>query len=330
MRGSEYNQKDFVHRENAPTSNVADFIMSRQKRRGLLVEGKNDELLYQKFITNNSIKIYKLTERYHKEAKEEKNKKFNGGSLGDVTVKSSIIFLLSKYFHDARKIFYGIVDKDYDDDNSDIKIIQEKYNIDLLSSNRLISTDTNDAETLIFKNDMIRIQQSTPPKCTAELWEEIIKQAIRKSCKLGYIRKKNHDNSKELTFKSVFKSPGDFVQYAKDDDSVDIKNAIKEVLKKCFMEKDFSYWIKDIPTKFDNKEWNYCRGHDLTGIIASLMYIENISFDSGNALQETQIQLNEKNLIERIMGNLDVENFKKSKVIIWLKKIQEEAENENP
>lgn len=337
MRGSEYNQKDFVHRENAPTSNVADFIMSRQKRRGLFVEGKNDELLYRKFITNNSIKIYKLTEQYHKEAKEEKNKKFNGGLLGDLTVKSSIIFLVSKYFHDDRKIFYGIVDKDYDDDNSDIKMIQEKYNINLLSSNRLISTDTNDAETLIFKNDMTRIQQSTPPECTTELWEGIIKQAIRKSCKLGYLRKKSNDNyengQRYLKFKTVFNYAEDFFQYAVDSDTIDITNAIKEILKKSlgenYSEEIISYWINCIPQNFDN-EWDYCRGHDLTGIIASLMYKERISFDPGNALQETQIQFNEKNLIKRIMDNLDVENFKNSNVIIWLNKIQEEAEKGNP
>lgn len=316
------NSNPYDSRKSRPSANVAKSIMSQNPTKVLLVEGTMDEWFYGKIIETNkkTINVIIIT-KTEKEDVNKEDKKFFAGKNGNVDAKKAIIIRVAEQFKNNDFRFYGIVDKDYDNTNKDVKNIQIKYGVDILSANHIISTETNDVETLIFKYDMDNIKNIPPQNCTKNEWVQLLDKAIRKSCKLGFIRKKSRNGIKKLKFKTVFNQADSFKSYAIDNDSDDIKNAVKKIL--IYREDEFQYWLNGIPSDFSNIKWDLCRGHDLTGLIASLMFINKYSYNENLKGDDSHmIKSNEQSFISKIKGeetkdyvnSIDISKFQTSNV----------------
>ncbi len=199
---------------------INNAVMSFSGKKILLVEGYNDENLYKNHIVKGLGKtdievlpvygdglylddddIEMLTQKRHTKP-------------GDVSAKLTIILLIKRCY--AREWakgtlcnkFYGIVDRDFffDDEMQSVKdsfltysspMTDEDwkaYCFDAVSNGRLVTTDTNDVETLIFKYDFDAVKNACTFKDTINYLDSFKNIALKIACKNGYVKYKWEEN----------------------------------------------------------------------------------------------------------------------------------------
>lgn len=205
------------------------------------------------------------------------------------------------------KTFYGIVDMDYDKNDREIKIIcgKIKEQTDICRKQLSTTSPANDIETLLFSfkeneilslcsNEYIPYQYKEPIQ---EFWKQLIEIAKQKAVKLGAMRKKSVTNSRKnalnedgktnrsaINFQKFFPHgiPEKYMEYANCNNEeekyldnivkTDFYNKNKE--RKDFLEIAINNNKRARNNCNETNKLNYCRGHDLLGILSCLMQKE--------------------------------------------------------
>ncbi len=334
------NDKSFIER-----------FIPEEKRKNILVLGIKD---YRTGKVNN----LRLKNSVSKELKEfgksdtdyfkSYEKQFIVGGCGEVEGKIALILTIKKQWAKEKKYdkrgyidFYGIVDKDYDETEKDVyqagklKEVTSlstqdlKYfihNVDIISEGKLISTDSNDVETMFFKYDKDTISNICKDYFPKESFLKNLSFSINCACKLGYIRKENKTKNLSLNLSDLFpkKQPARYEKYLKDTE-INIKKILEDIQKG---NKD-GINLGKMPADFSDKEWIYCRGHDLMGILACVCVMRT-AVEEGNGVfccngkhaERAQVIFDiEKALSDDIIKNTVLNRYKNSKVSIFLKRI---------
>ncbi len=337
-----------IHKSDIPKFSENALTAKEFLRKGpgkvLLVEGKNDERFFsrciEKYDTSKQLKIHTLEgypnkyKRYDK--LEKKGRQFYLGNHGCVYVKEAIIIIIKKRFLDEKNCleqlqqkFYGIVDKDFDDDNVSIQqygIEKETKlkDIDIIKERRIISTDSNDIETMSFMFDKKTVENICKNYFSETTYLNDLYFAITCACKLGYIRKENSLHNLGLSFKTVFPE-GQPIKYEKYIQNEDIN--LKQILIDIPRGNKSAIDLLKLPTDFHNKEWIYCRGHDLMGILACYYVLKKSDTDNfgvvhcdktGPGQRSDVIRRVEDKMCDEIICNTELDEYKDSKVYSFL------------
>ena len=325
--------------------------MSRGDKPLLLVEGAPDCTFYGKFVFSlkKNMTVLPVGKGNYLSIDD---KIAIGGIIGNVSAKLAIILILKRINSresvanieawKKRKI-YGIIDKDYFLEK-DIESVEKKFKdyldsklkkmsvedwgvlfYNVLKEKRIIATDTNDVETLIFKFDRNAVVQSNPNSISPTAWNSYMESAEEKSRRLGFIRRKSEDNANEryATGKKIpYLEINDFIrrnkwkitpspynQYAlapsaglKDIDTLlSLYSSHVNLI-------NINEWKECIPSSYIN-DLSKIKGHDLVNILLELANQNNICFAT------------EKDLITEILNHVTVSNFKKTSVYKFIKKI---------
>ena len=238
----------------------------------LLVEGKRDKNLYNKIITKLGKKnnIYVLPVHGKGQYLDVQDANMLGRK-NNVSAKLSIILLVKRCFARewAGKVllntFYGIVDKDFFFDE-ELEFVNDSllenprttpmsdedwkaYFCDVVNNGRLVTTDTNDVETLIFNFDFKAVTQSC--KFASKSEDEFLKireKALKTACKkLNYQKEKNYNNG-----------------YIYNEDTLELES-------------------------FSRIGWEYCKGHVLVTEFLNLIDMEKLHFRNEDMFMDSVI-----------------------------------------
>lgn len=351
--------KNFRELDQKPTiphkAEIAESIFQKTGK-VLLVEGPNDKTFIKRILDeelnyHQQIKIHPLNDYFEKKCGNnstnkiaQNDKEFYVGGFGRVNAKKAIIITIKRHaLEDKNKIcsiktiFYGIVDKDYDENDCDLQKIKfnpnedrEEYKklnaIDVVKEKKLISTDTNDLETMLFKYDFETIKKICTEKgySSENTFVADSQFIIDSACKLGYLRKVSHDKELEIDFKKLFhfQSPEDYEKYITNGE-YDISRVFSDITNK----RKSSIDLSKMPESFDSKEWFYCRGHDLTGILSSYFIFKkygkgnnnDIIYEPGRSMTRRDVIRNtESILIKEILEKTIIDQYKTSNVFKFL------------
>lgn len=196
---------------------------------------------------------------------------------------------------------------DYDKNDREIKIIcgKIKEQTDICRKQLSTTSPANDIETLLFSfkeneilslcsNEYIPYQYKEPIQ---EFWKQLIEIAKQKAVKLGVMRKKSVTNSRKnalnedgktnrsaINFQKFFPHgiPEKYMEYANCNNEeekyldnivkTDFYNKNKE--RKDFLEIAINNNKRARNNCNETNKLNYCRGHDLLGILSCLMQKE--------------------------------------------------------
>lgn len=344
----------------------------------ILLEGANDCSFFQKFIpkerTNlmilgiqdfrkgkyNNIRLKTFGYEELKKNGEDDTIFFQGyqkyldeksfvfGGYGDVSGKKALILTIKKQWAEKklypkrRRIdFYGIVDKDYDNEDNEIRdtgkiknigFSQTKdlryliHSVDIISEGRIISSDSNDVESMLFMYDLDTIKEICKEYFPEKTYLQDLYFSIDYACKIGFLRKEDKIKKLNLCFKKVFpeEQPYKYEQYI-EDNNININAILSAVLE---MNK-FKVTLSQMPTSFINQEWQYCRGHDLMSILACCCVMKTAQ-ETGNgvfrckgkvAKRSELILYIEEALITDIINNTKIERYSNSKVVLFINEI---------
>lgn len=343
------------HNLNKPILDTFGKVVGAQWSRGnkplLLVEGAPDCTLYGKFVFSLKKNMTVLPVS-GKGVYLSIDDQVAIGGIGNVSAKLAIILILKRINSresvtnieawKKRKI-YGIIDKDYFLEK-DIESVEKKFKAYLdsqlkkmsvedwgvlfynaLKEKRIIATDTNDVETLIFKFDRNAVVQSNPNSISPTVWNLYMEIAEEKSRRLGFIRRKSEDNANkryatgkkkpyleinDFIRRNIWKiTPSPYNQYAlapsaglKDIDTLlSLYSSHVNLI-------NINKWKACIPSSYIN-DLSKIKGHDLVNILLELANQNNICFATEN------------DLITEILNHVTVSNFQKTSVYKFLKKI---------
>ena len=333
---------------------TASYILGTSKKKHgnvLLVEGPNDKILYEKIALslNQTIIVQNLSQISHFFLDNSDQTILKGTKIKKgISPKQAIILIIKRYgarIKLKKKLpynLYGIIDKDYFL-KSDILNVEEKMEkavgtyeeliadyYDVLKEKRIIQTDTNDVETLIFKFDLNAVVQSKPMSISQGSWNSYIDTAEEKACRLGFIRRQSElnekawndsgkkikinffkmrkflDNKLEINNKLISITPPPYKQYALT--SLVNMQDIKKLIALYPFSMDQNYWCACIPSSYTN-DWSKPKGHDLVNILLELANQSNTCF------------ANEVAFINAILNNVTVSNFQKTRVYKFIEKI---------
>ena len=195
---------------------ISRAVMSFSGKDILLVEGNPDQKTYNKIVQAlGKTNIYVLPV-YEKGRYLDSGDVEMLGKPNDVSPKLSIILLVKRCF--AREWakgslfnrFYGIVDKDFFFDE-EMEIVNQSLLektgsmpmseedgkaifYDAVSNGRLVTTDTNDVETLIFKFDFDAVKKTCKFAASTNNLEDLKEQALKMACKRGFKQYKKDRN----------------------------------------------------------------------------------------------------------------------------------------
>ena len=195
---------------------ISRAVMSFSGKDILLVEGKTDKKTYKIIVdTLGKTNIYVLPV-YEKGRYLSSRDVKRLGKPNDVSPKRSIILLVKRCF--AREWakgclfnrFYGIVDKDFFFDG-DMEIVNHSlldnpgsmsmseeegkallYNP--VNNGRLVTTDTNDVESLIFKFDYDAVKKTCKFAASTNNLDDLKAKALEMACKKGIKEYKTEAN----------------------------------------------------------------------------------------------------------------------------------------
>lgn len=291
-------------------------ISNLKKRKILIVEGEADRKFYSRFI-NNNIGIYQLDSTDHILSAEDeidlvfRNSNFTVQETSKTPiVKDTIISIISRCakfekLHSAftTKVFFGIVDRDFDFNESDIKDICKLTTSEYdLTKNYLKTTQPAcDVESLIFSCSEKYISN--------KYGKQKLDKVKDKASKLSVLWKTNYDNirkgnNKTLYLKEFMKTLyKDYSLISEKDELSFIIDKLKE-LKKPNNQIDISYWEKIIlNSNYTNNSIQNCRGHDLTKIMAILTNIK------------------EKSIIKDILANVSLSDYEETEIYKFIEYI---------
>lgn len=327
--------------------NVSASILSSAQGKVLFVEGWLDKDLYEKIAIslNKTIHIVKLNAGQYLTPSDYT---FTVGHNGQSSTKRTIIILVKRlyatellypawYKKKGNKEVYGIVDRDFDYSDNDIKTVGNQIspgdnvekvikfigngvkinnNYPININSRLCSThDACDAESLIFCFDKQAIEKVCPSSKSLDEWKKLIKNTEKKSTVLGFVKQKSEIKKVFLKLDDFFKD--DLDAYYNFIDSTNACMGIEDCLCRYYVSKSnweniiksVQTWTKGVPSKTD---WNYCKGHDL----------ENILTDKMNNIQvSTNYSLLNHALMRGACGLVNVLNFQKSAVYQFIAQI---------
>ncbi len=343
---------------------IAKYIKTNKSdKKILLVEGSNDITFFEKFIPkeekNNFFILGIQDYRYEKHIGEEdttffqnykkvlKQKDYFFGGYGTVKGKQALILTIKKQwaekeiFKSKRPDFYGIVDKDYDDEDKEINETGKLENttfllpdtlkyfihsVDIIKERRIVSTDSNDVETMFFMYDSETVKKILKDYFPESTYLEDLSFSIECACKLGFIRKENKKRSLNLSFKAVLPEtePYKYEQYLEGND-INLQSILNEISKNKKNKIDLS----QMPKSFKNLEWHYCRGHDLMVIIACYCIMKT-ALEKGKGLYSCKGKIANKNdlilfieetITNDIINNTEISKYSKSKIFLFLNEI---------
>lgn len=320
----------------------------------LFVEGNNDKEFYKQLVTDTK-KIRTPKDTYSDEKKinhqiielSKDQENIISGNKQKIILyvkKQYACSLLSKNY---KAQVFGIVDRDYEENNEDIlgigadictktgcenqlykKIEEISNDISIINKRLINTTDTCDVESLLFKYGNIEKLFITRQTESLSLCGYYLSSVIQKASKLGWLRKKSDKKFKEtkqkegkgktpITFDMILPHCSNFLKYTMDDDDQDIDNFIDEYFYEYVPKKKLSEWkykfdFQNIPSSFpDETPWEYCRGHDLTAILSCFIY-------NADRSQKNIAYINNR-LQDEIIKNVDIEDFKESTVYKFIK-----------
>ena len=321
---------------------TAETIITRNKGTFLFVEGNTDKTLYSKFIPPQSrIEIKQITADYYNKPKQNLPKDividFNHYRAIDprddlspipspdgitVDAKKAINYLIITHCNDNKKIFIGIVDKDYDENNNCINDLLTEYENNTSQNaptkeeveNRLQHTDeTNDVEMLIVKRNPEVFDNMIIHGIHLNL---LLEKAKLNTNILGFYRyadrtKLNNLRRHRLSFKTVFKTDKyPFLNYLKSIDepktivnqNYPIDNDSND--SQGFWETTFNKFYNSNKTDEYRDIWRNARGHDFTAFLATLAFIEenksnvyDTAYDKNKCIKDFKYQI-ETNMVE--------------------------------
>lgn len=335
--------------------NVPASILSG-KGKILFVEGNTDFKFYS-LITKSLNKTITIVSLYNKQYLSDLDTQLIVGKYGKNSTKRTIILLVKRLYateliypswyqrHGAEhKEVYGIVDRDFDFNDDDIKYVGSNISpttrIEKVIKNigngvtiinkrletstqqtinsRLTSTkETCDVESLIFCYDPNAIINICPESIAANEWKMNIKNTKQKVSALGFIRCKsesNYHNGNAPLFLDSFltQEPEVYSEYIAS--SLPAHKAMEDLMCYYCVRQQWSkiiatvnYWTKNIPKKID---WNYCKGHDLEDILTDLANMKHINFKK-----------EEYDLINSVMQYINVTNFQNTNVYRFISNI---------
>lgn len=305
----------------------------------LYVESTTDKDFYNRFINKNRTYIKDI--KPNKDLDTDDYNKVVGNVGKQCSNKDAIICLVSRNadlrgyvkedspWYPPKKI-YGIVDMDYDKDDREIKIVCNKINekYDICKTQLSTTNPANDVETLLFnfkEHEILSICSNAyvPYQYKDEIleyWKTLIEVAKEKSSKLGAMRKKSVNDARKndlnenykknrysLNFSNFFphKQPEEYSEYTNCNDDEDfllelIEQDIKKGGKKANLKVIKNVYKSEINNRTGNL-LNFCRGHDLTGILSCLIKQEMLPDKS-----EKEI---ENQLLKDIMSLVQLEDF---------------------
>ena len=267
-----------------PLRKISKAVMSFSGDNILLVEGKTDKKLYKDHIIKALGKNIEVLPVYanglylDNDDIELISQNTSHTTPGDVHAKLSIILLVKRCYarewaKGIRKKgeeepkealcnkFYGIVDKDFffDDEmqslNDSILTYSTQmsaedwgaYVFDAVSNGRLVTTDTNDVETLIFKFDFDAVKKACKFAASTNNLDTLKDVALAQACKDGYekyIWEENRNNGSVYT--------------------------------REFLEPE--------PKSLPGIDWKYCKGHKLVEIFHNLVDMKRTHFINDDSL----------------------------------------------
>ena len=369
--------KGLLDKRRSSAQLAKNTITGKSDKTLLLLEGANDCAFFEKFIPaekrknllllgiqdyrkgnyrNNKLmksdidilkEIGKAdTNFFEKYKKDIDEKSFVFCGYGAINGKKALILTIKKqwaekkiYQKRERPDFYGIVDKDYDDENKEIEntgkikdtnslstnnlryLIQ---NVDIISVGRIVSTDSNDLETMLFMYDFETAKKISEDYYPKNSNLNYLTLSIQNACKLGFIRRENNKLNLNLKFKDVFPEgePSKYEQYLETDD-INIKSILASIPKSNRIT------LSRMPTSFFNQEWQYCRGHDLMAILACYCVMETAHEDTNGifscngkvAKRAELIFMIEEAITNDLIKNTKIEKYSNSKVVFFINKI---------
>ncbi len=203
---------------------ISRAVMSFSGKDILLVEGNPDQKTYNKIVQAlGKTNIYVLPV-YQKGRYLDSGDVEMLGKPNDVSPKLSIILLVKRCF--AREWakgsllnkFFGIVDKDWFFEE-EMECVNDSiltystpmsdedwktYFFDAVSNGRLITTDTNDVETLIFKFDFDAVKKACHFAAAKYNLDQLKDEALNRARKAGKKQLKKEKKYLELEDKSFF------------------------------------------------------------------------------------------------------------------------------
>lgn len=279
------------HREalkEPDSEKLSEKIQSRVETKTLLVEGKTDKSLYSKFVINPSkIDVLRIGSDYFNKERPEDDSDFQFYRRADtrerykenslptpdgksVDAKKAIICTVIKHYGDDKKLFFGIVDKDYNADNNSFGEMLRKTGKDSsikkgdLSKYLQNTDEANDVESLMISRN--------PEFLLSILNSKDMEKIKTKTSKMGFFRYEDYIKNptrRRLTFRKFKDDKSFYYKYLCESEGE--INYLLDIITKNESDKQIftAYFNND----YDEKSFiKYCNGHDFTGITASIIY----------------------------------------------------------